>query len=167
MKYIFSDGAKTHTVELTPSGDVYSAFVDGQRLEIRIIASTPGEIALKVGDRTERVYWSFDGRQRWMTIAGKTLVLTSGERAPVERFGRRGHDPAHTGERIIVAPMPGHIRGVNVSEGAEVIKGQTLLLLEAMKMEIRIQAPQGGRLARLLVKPGQAVERDQVLGEIE
>ena len=46
-------------------------------------------------------------------------------------------------------------------------KGQTLLVLEAMKMEIRIQAPMDGVVKKLLVKQGQTVEREQVLVEIE
>ena len=46
-------------------------------------------------------------------------------------------------------------------------KGQTLLVLEAMKMEIRIQAPRDGKVMKLLVKQAQTVERDQILIEIE
>ena len=46
-------------------------------------------------------------------------------------------------------------------------KGQTLLVLEAMKMEIRIQAPQDGKVKKLLVKQTQTVERDQILIELE
>ena len=45
-------------------------------------------------------------------------------------------------------------------------KGQTLLLLEAMKMEIRVSAPRAGQVSRLLVREGQTVQKDQVLVEI-
>ena len=45
--------------------------------------------------------------------------------------------------------------------------GQTLLLLEAMKMEIKLTSPRAGRVARLLAKQGETVERDQVLVELE
>ena len=63
--------------------------------------------------------------------------------------------------------MPGQVRAVNVGEGEMVTKGQTLMVLEAMKMEIRIQATMDGKVAKLLVKQGQTVEREQVLIEIE
>jgi biotin carboxyl carrier protein len=56
---------------------------------------------------------------------------------------------------------------VNVSEGEAVVKGQTLMVLEAMKMEIRIQATQTGVVGKVLVKQGQTVEREQVLVEIQ
>ena len=63
--------------------------------------------------------------------------------------------------------MPGQVRAVNVGEGDAVTKGQTLLVLEAMKMEIRIHAPQDGTVKKLFVKQGQTVEREQSLLSVE
>jgi biotin carboxyl carrier protein len=63
--------------------------------------------------------------------------------------------------------MPGQVRAVNVGEGEAVTKSQTLLVLEAMKMEIRIHAPQDGVVKKLFVQQGQIVEREQALIEIE
>jgi len=77
--------------------------------------------------------------------------------------GGTGHD--HASE--LAAPMPGLVRSVNVEQGESVSKGQTLLVLEAMKMEIRIHSPREGVIQRLFVKQGQTVEREQVLIEIE
>ncbi len=62
--------------------------------------------------------------------------------------------------------MPGQVRAVNVKEGDAVTKGQTLLLLEAMKMEIRVQSPRDGLVKKLYVQQGQTVEREQLLVEI-
>jgi biotin carboxyl carrier protein len=63
--------------------------------------------------------------------------------------------------------MPGQVVNVLVSEGDSVERGQTLLVLEAMKMEIRVAAPAAGRVKRLLTEKGQIVERGQRLAEIE
>jgi biotin carboxyl carrier protein len=63
--------------------------------------------------------------------------------------------------------MPGQVQEVSVAEGTEVTKGQTLVLLEAMKMEIRIQAPQDGEIAQVFVEAGQSVDRDQALVELK
>ena len=57
-------------------------------------------------------------------------------------------------------------RSIQVAAGDTVEKGQTLMLLEAMKMEIRIKSPAGGQVKRLLVANGQAVDKDQMLVEI-
>jgi len=53
-----------------------------------------------------------------------------------------------------------------VQAGEAVTKGQTLIVLEAMKMEIRVQAPRDGIVKKLFVKQGQTVEREQMLVEI-
>jgi biotin carboxyl carrier protein len=63
--------------------------------------------------------------------------------------------------------MPGQVRAVNVSAGDAVEKGQTLLVLEAMKMEIRIQAPMDGVVGRLVVGEGDTVEREELLVEVD
>jgi biotin carboxyl carrier protein len=110
----------------------------------------------------ERVtaYVSADGAKRWVTVNGQTLMLTKSTSAK-----RRGSSQDHGAG--LVAPMPGLVRSVNVEQGEAVMKSQTLLVLEAMKMEIRIQAPRDGLVKKLLVKQGQTVEREQVLIEIE
>ena len=63
--------------------------------------------------------------------------------------------------------MPGQVRELLVTAGETVTRGQTLLLLEAMKMEIRITAPSDGRVKRLLVAAGDVVDRGQRLVEME
>jgi 3-methylcrotonyl-CoA carboxylase alpha subunit len=82
-----------------------------------------------------------------VTINGQTIVLTKASGAR-----RSGHGHQHAA-RELTAPMPGQVRAVNVSEGDAVTKGQTLLVLEAMKMEIRVQAPFVGQVSSISVKP--------------
>jgi biotin carboxyl carrier protein len=53
------------------------------------------------------------------------------------------------------------------AEGEAVTRGQTLLLLEAMKMELRVTAPADGRVWRVHCATGQVVERGQLLIELE
>ncbi len=69
-------------------------------------------------------------------------------------------------EHNLDAAMPGLVTGVLVTEGETVARGQALVLLEAMKMEIRVTAPRDGRIARLLCSVGQVVERGQTLIEL-
>jgi biotin carboxyl carrier protein len=66
----------------------------------------------------------------------------------------------------VKAPMPGLVIDVAVSEGQELKEGERLLILEAMKMENSILMPNDGQVKRVLVKPGQAVEKGQVLVEL-
>ncbi|MEU2622906.1 biotin carboxylase N-terminal domain-containing protein [Streptomyces sp. NPDC007157] len=86
----------------------------------------------------------------------------------------RDHDPvaaalnrtAHAGADSLTAPMPGTVTVVKVAVGDQVIAGQSLLVVEAMKMEHVISAPHAGTVAELDVKPGATVAMDQVLAVI-
>lgn len=61
------------------------------------------------------------------------------------------------------APMPGQVRQVNVQVGDEVDSGDSLFILEAMKMENVLKSPVNGIVAELFVKPGESVEKNQIL----
>lgn len=61
------------------------------------------------------------------------------------------------------APMPGAIIDINISEGESVVAGQTLLILEAMKMENIIKCPIDGTISKIHISKGQKVEKNQVL----
>jgi biotin carboxyl carrier protein len=63
----------------------------------------------------------------------------------------------------IKAPMPGLVLDIRVTEGAEVKKGDPVLVLEAMKMENIIKSPTDGIIKKINIKKGQAVEKNQVL----
>lgn len=69
--------------------------------------------------------------------------------------------------REIKAPMPGLVLEVNASEKQQVKKGDKLLILVAMKMENSITIPDDATIKHIKVKPGQAVEKGQVLVELE
>lgn len=67
------------------------------------------------------------------------------------------------GAASVTAPMPGTILDVLVTVGAPVQAGQTVVLLEAMKMENELVAPCAGTVASIQVKKGDAVDTDAVL----
>lgn len=63
----------------------------------------------------------------------------------------------------IKAPMPGLVLTILVSEGDEVKKGDSLLVLEAMKMENMIKSPTNGIIKKITIKQGDKVEKNEVL----
>jgi len=160
VKLTFDRGTESFSIDLIPTGKSYRVSIDDDAVDAEVLWAVDGRLELLVDGRRVVAYVSSDKAQRWVTINGQTYVFT---KTSGSRKNRPGH--AHTkGE--LTAPMPGQVRAVNVSEGATVSKGQTLLLLEAMKMEIRIQATQDGVVRKLFVQQGQTVERDQILMEI-
>lgn len=67
----------------------------------------------------------------------------------------------------LTAPLAGTVVKIMVSEGDAVKAGQTLMLLEAMKMETEITAPKSGTVARILVDKGTAVQAGEGLIELD
>jgi len=69
--------------------------------------------------------------------------------------------------QFIKAPMPGLIINISVTEGQEIKKGDTLLILEAMKMENVIKSPRDGKVKKVSVQLRHAVEKNQIMLEFE
>ena len=67
----------------------------------------------------------------------------------------------------IKAPMPGLVLAINAAAGNSVSKGDTVLVLEAMKMENSIKASFDGVVSNILVKVGQTVDKNQIMIEFE
>jgi biotin carboxyl carrier protein len=70
-------------------------------------------------------------------------------------------------KEIIKAPMPGKIIDVLVREGSTVLKGEPLLILEAMKMQNEIISPVNGTIVLVMAKPNTNVMKDDLLVEIK
>src|SRR5215208_1120065 len=141
-----------HTaLDVSSNGKLFTLTLGDKTIRAEILHAEKGKLNLLIDDKRVIAYISSDNAKRWVTVNGQTFVLTKSSGA---KQRGTGHD--HASE--LAAPMPGQVRAVNVSEEESVKKGQTLLVLEAMKMEIRIQAPRDGKVKKLLVKQGQTVE---------
>jgi biotin carboxyl carrier protein len=79
----------------------------------------------------------------------------------------RGGGSLESGEKWIKSPMPGKVVRIDVSEGETVAKGQTVLILSAMKMESEYKSPVDGLVRKIAVTEGEVVEGNQILIEFE
>ncbi|MFB6992045.1 biotin carboxylase N-terminal domain-containing protein [Streptomyces sp. NPDC056304] len=114
-------------------------------------------------------------------LAGVTHTFAHAASSEGTWLGRDGdtwhvqdHDPveaalagaARSGADTLAAPMPGTVTVVKVAVGDEVVAGQSLLVVEAMKMEHVISAPHAGTVTELDVIAGATVAMDQVLAVV-
>lgn len=74
---------------------------------------------------------------------------------------------AASGPAPLVAPMPGMIVRVLVAEGDDVVAGQPLVVMEAMKMENELRSPAAGKVGAIKAMPGSAVEKGARLIELQ
>jgi 3-methylcrotonyl-CoA carboxylase alpha subunit len=131
QSFHFRVGKKTHDVRIARDGDIT---VDGARAEPTSDASV-----LRLGS------------EFWVALADATVrIAYLDPLAPSEASG------ASAGK--IVAPMPGKVSAVLVEPGATVQRGQTLMVIEAMKMEHAITAPSDGVVESVGFAPGALVE---------
>jgi propionyl-CoA carboxylase alpha chain len=106
--------------------------------------------------------------QVWPLSDGRYYVhsaaLSEATARLVPRFPETAATPAHDTAN---SPMPGQVLRIDVAAGQSVKAGDALVVLEAMKIEQTIRARIGGRVAAILVKPGQVVAPGQMLVEID
>ncbi len=155
---IFAEGAHSHRVEIhfTSSGLTYCR--NGSALPLAGHEEN-GRLQVTLGGATFRVRAVRDGAN-WHLFRDSThrvLVLQSVQTAP--------EPDAAIGS--LAAPMPGKILRVLVQTGAEVTKGQPLIILEAMKMEHTITAPRDGLVAEIHFKAGEQVNEGAELLRLE
>ena len=96
------------------------------------------------------------------TLNGKQYEVELERIDAYEPMPRYGAAPA-AGATTVEAPMPGKILNIKVSAGQAVKFGETVIVMEAMKMETEIVAPADGTVAQILVKAGDAVDTGAAL----
>lgn len=161
MRYIDPRTSETYTVSLEPQPDgSFVATVNGRKSHFQVKPLADGGWRIIIGDQRHIVYTASQGDQRYIYLDSETYTLTVNEQQSTRQR-------AHSGSSDLTAQMPGQVVQVLVEEDQTVERGQTLIILEAMKMEIRVTAHEAGRVKRLLVRGGQVVERGQALVEVE
>jgi len=139
---------------------------DGETiLETEIRSVSENELVFLAGGRSSRVYIARDGERRLIFTGGQEFVVC-------ESLYEAGHSPGGDertpeGGRHIKAPMPGKVIKLNVALGEDVRKNQTLLIVEAMKMENEIKSAIEGTVKKIHVAAGDLVDSEKSLIEIE
>jgi len=168
MIYTYQHNGQAYTIVLEPQADgMYRATIGERSYAVKVMPLSNNGWQLHYaslnegrGSSHDIVYTAAQGDKRFISMNGQAYTLN----IPDSRASRR---KAAGGGGDLTAQMPGQVASVLVNTGDRVERGQTLVILEAMKMEIRVTAPTDGLVKRLLVEKGQVVERGQVLLEIE
>ena len=112
-------------------------------------------------------HWLVDGQPAVALRDGTTLwVVWQDETYELDAAPRERTIDAALGTQI-AAPMPGVVRAVHASAGQRVARGDLVCVIEAMKMELRVEAPADGTITAVLCVPGEQVRRGQRLAEFE
>jgi biotin carboxyl carrier protein len=149
-------GDDNHRVTVTPAGEVR---VDDSA-PLTIAADGPSGCRVRDGERWRQVYVSVAGNSRQVFVEGEVyeFIVDQGA-APRARSGRLATD-------MIAAPMPAKVTAILVEPGCLVTKGDMLLKLEAMKMELPVRAPRDGAVKTVSCTVGELVQPGVALMEL-
>jgi biotin carboxyl carrier protein len=166
-QYHYQSGNEIKTITVAQEGDLFRVTVGETEYTVTSAQWRAGRLSFAVEGQQQTAFVVQQKAQRYLALEGQTWHLEQVSRRQARRGGV-GHGPGSGhAERTLQASMPGQVLDVLVAVGDQVERGQTLVLLEAMKMELRVAAPHDGVVTQLLCSPGEVVERGQVLVEVE
>ena len=162
MQHAFTFNDAAHPLALSRSATAYRLHVGDQTLAIDLADGADGTTWLTPGGRRIPVVIASRGDEVFIHLDGEAYALRY--QHPLDRLAAQAGGAA---EDRMTAPMPGSIVSVSVKAGDAVIKGQSLLVMESMKMETTLTAPRDGVIAKITYQPGQTFERDVLLLSLE
>lgn len=165
MKYEYLVDGAVHSVSLEKKDGLWVVAAAGGTLEAEILRISEHEIVLCSGGTAHRVFLARDGDRRLVSAGGREFAVSSA-RADSGRF-QKGEDRTPDGGLQVRSPMPGKVIKLCVAEGEEVRKNQSLVIVEAMKMENEVQSGLDGIVKKIHVAVGDLVDAEKTLVEIE
>ena len=162
MHHAFKLGDADYNVELSRSANAYRLHFGNLILPIDLKTGADGRAWLTLGDRHAEIVVATRGDDIFIHLDGEAFQLRY--QHPLDRLAAQAHGSADDG---VLAPMPGSIVAVHVKAGDTVTKGQTVLVMESMKMETTIVAPRDGTVQAVQFDKGQTFDRDALLLSLE
>jgi 3-methylcrotonyl-CoA carboxylase alpha subunit len=167
MRWVIRGDGTPREIEVQHRGDVFEITIDGAVQQVELVPLDGAFASLRYPDsgRSFQITYHHDGHHRWRVGVGTRMfdfAVLSPSEAVEELIGERESGPSR-----LTAPIPGKVVAVKVAPGDEVVPGQPLIVLEAMKMENELAADQAGRVAAVAVSAGDTVESGELLVEIE
>ena len=162
MHHAFKLNDAEHEVGLSRGAKGYRLHLGEQSIPINLHSQDDGSALLTVDAHNERVLIAVRGDDVFIHLDGESYQLRYEH--PLDRLAHQGQGSADDSVR---APMPGSVVAVQVKAGDSVERGQTLLVMESMKMETTLAAPRDGIIEAVHFSAGQTFDRDALLITLE
>lgn len=167
MRWVVKGDAEARQIDVERDGDRFQIDVEGRTQRVEMVRLDGAFASLRFPDSGEsfQITYRQRGNGGWRIGVGQRefdlAVLSPAEAVVVVSAARE------SGPSRLTAPIPGKVVVVKVAAGDEVVEGQPLVVLEAMKMENELAAEQPGRVFAVHVADGDTVESGQLLVELE
>ena len=161
MKYVTIINDQRFEIEIDHAGSV---LVNGEARDVDFLNLRGSLFSIITENRSFEAVIDDDNDKIAVMMTGRlfeTQVLD--ERAQL-MMQRRGAQTSESGE--VHAPMPGLVVEVTARQGTQVAQGDTVIILESMKMQNELKSPSDGLVSAVHVEAGQAVDKNELLVEI-
>jgi biotin carboxyl carrier protein len=158
-KIFIIDGQEIKTQNFVHKADSISFTLNGKNFNFSLLHKDGNNLIFHGDKRVKAIVGS-------LNADGESMIMTQGREAVVSLQSKKmKKSKGHVGG--LVSPMPGKIFKVIRPVGSTVTKGETILILEAMKMEHSIRADVDGKVKKISFKEGELVQGGVVLVELE
>ena len=165
MIYEVTVAEKVYRVELVRTEQEWKCKLDGRELPLDVISAQDGMLSLLLQGKSYEVKQETVGAESNVVVGQERF--SASVRDPRSFRSRRRSGAGEQGVMKIKAPMPGKVVRILAPAGSQVEMGQSVLVIEAMKMQNELKAPKTGVVKKINVEEGAAVEAGQALAEVE
>jgi biotin carboxyl carrier protein len=162
MKYVTIINDQQFEIEIDNQGNVT---VNGHPHEVDFLQLGPSLYSIITEYQALQIVIEEEAGKKNVLVGGRLFEAQVLDERALLMAMRKGALGASSGE--VQSPMPGLIVAVQVEEGASVDKGQTVVILESMKMQNELKSPIDGTVTSVQVSAGQTVDKGTVLVVIE
>jgi biotin carboxyl carrier protein len=164
MTYDIAIDGTNYRLELNRADGRWSCRVDGREVQVDAVLVRPDVLSLRIGNRAYEVKCERVGGETHLWVGSARFAAEVSDPRSLRGRVRAVDD---RGPKKLIAPMPGKIVRVLVSQGDEVEGGAGVVVVEAMKMQNEIKSPKKGTIQKILVGEGAAVNAGDVLAIVE
>ena len=164
MTYDISIDGKNHRLDLNQVEGRWTCRLDGREIAVDAVLARPDVLSLRIDNKAYEVKCERVGGEMHLWVG--SVRFAAEVRDPRSFRGRVRAADDH-GPKKLLAPMPGRVVRVLVSQGAEVEAGTGVLVVEAMKMQNEVKSPKKGTVQKILATEGDAVNAGDVLAIVE
>ena len=165
MEHEFKIQDKTYKLKIESKGNNHKIDLDGKQYDIDAELISSNSISFLMDGQTLTAHLAEKDGKFLVNINGESFCIEKPEEKSSKNFAG---EHTHVGEKNFVStPMPGKIVKISVKPGEEVRKNQTLVIVEAMKMENEIKSPIPAKVKKINFKEGDLVDTGQPIVELE
>ena len=165
MLYDVTIDGKNYRLELERTDAGWRCRLDGREVPVDAVLARRDVLSVLIEGKAYEIKRERTATDVHLWVGGTRYAAEL--RDPRSLRSRKGATGDDTGPRKLIAPMPGKVIRVLLQEKAQVEPGQSILVMEAMKMQNEIKSPRKGTIQKILATEGANVNAGDVLAIVE